>query len=79
VVRAAGDDWLPPGHGQLYDAGGKLASLGTRILGMGTGRIGWLPPPLDQWTKERDFPSFAEKSFHQIWAERKRGKPEQGE
>ena len=63
----------------LYSAGGRLASLGTRILGGRDGRLGWLPPPLDQWTKERDFPAFAAKSFSQLWEERQRkgGKPEQ--
>ncbi len=55
----------------LYGMGGKLASLGTRMLGR-DGRVGWLPPPLDQWTKQRDFPAFAPKTFTELWEERKR-------
>lgn len=55
----------------LYRVGGKLASLGTRLLAR-EGRIGWLPPPLDQWTHQRDFPPFAPRSFTELWAERQR-------
>jgi L-lactate dehydrogenase complex protein LldF len=56
----------------LYRAGGKLAALGTHMLGS-NGRIGWLPPPLDRWTKRRDFPGFAPRSFTELWEERQRG------
>jgi L-lactate dehydrogenase complex protein LldF len=55
----------------FYRVGGKLASLGTRLLAR-EGRIGWLPPPLDQWTHQRDFPPFAPRSFTELWAERQR-------
>jgi L-lactate dehydrogenase complex protein LldF len=51
--------------------GGKLASLGTRMLGPG-GQVRWLPPPLDQWTRSRTFPAFAPKSFNELWEERQR-------
>ena len=64
----------------LYGTGGKLASLGTRILGGRSQRIGWLPPPLDQWTRARDFFPFAPRTFAELWEEReqarKGGKPD---
>ena len=53
----------------FFQNGGKLASLGTRLIGH-KGWIGWLPPPLDAWTRSRDFPSFAEKSFTRLWEEK---------
>jgi L-lactate dehydrogenase complex protein LldF len=62
----------------LYGLGGRLASIGTRIMGGREGRIGWLPPPLDQWTRERDFPSFAPRSFTSLWEERERDTPDEG-
>jgi L-lactate dehydrogenase complex protein LldF len=55
----------------FYQMGGKLASLGTRMLGPG-GQVRWLPPPLDQWTRSRTFPAFAPKSFNELWEERQR-------
>ena len=53
----------------LYQAGGRLASLGTRLLAR-RGQIGRLPPPLSGWTDARDFPAFAARSFNQLWEER---------
>jgi L-lactate dehydrogenase complex protein LldF len=59
----------------LYRLGGRLSSLGTRLIG----REGWikrLPGPLAGWTRQRDFPVFAQKSFSQRWQEeRGRKKP----
>lgn len=52
----------------FFQNGGKLAALGTGLIAR-KGWIGWLPPPLDAWTRSRDFPSFAEKSFTQLWEE----------
>jgi L-lactate dehydrogenase complex protein LldF len=52
----------------LYRLGGRLSSLGTRLIG----REGWikrLPGPLAGWTKQLDFPVFAQKSFSQRWQE----------
>ncbi|HWQ12438.1 MAG TPA: LutB/LldF family L-lactate oxidation iron-sulfur protein [Roseiflexaceae bacterium] len=88
AVKKGKYEWFEPlamlgyrqamGSPALYALGGRLASIGTRIMGGPSGRIGWLPPPLDQWTKERDFPAFAAKSFHQIWEERQREKGGRG-
>jgi L-lactate dehydrogenase complex protein LldF len=52
----------------FYRAGGRAAALATRLLG-GRGQIGWLPPPLSAWTNARDFPTFARKSFTELWEE----------
>ena len=56
----------------LYRMGGRMASIATRLLA-GRGQIGWLPPPLSEWTAARDFPPFAEKSFTELWEERHGG------
>jgi L-lactate dehydrogenase complex protein LldF len=50
----------------FYRAGGRMAALATRLLG-GRRQIGWLPPPLSEWTNARDFPTFAPKSFAELW------------
>jgi L-lactate dehydrogenase complex protein LldF len=56
----------------LYKAGGKLASLGTRLLSK-NGQLRKLPLPLlNMWTRQRDFPAFAPKSFTELWEERER-------
>ena len=54
---------------RLYHAGGRLAARATRLIGR-KGRIRRLPPPLSAWTRKRDFPVFAAKSFHELWEER---------
>jgi len=51
----------------LFKLGGIAARLGQKVIGQR------LPEPLAGWTKYRDFPEFAPKSFHQRWAERKKG------
>ncbi|MFQ3631670.1 LutB/LldF family L-lactate oxidation iron-sulfur protein [Roseiflexus sp.] len=55
----------------LYRLGGKLASFGTHLLAR-NGQVRWLPPPLDGWTHQRDFPPFAPKTFTELWEERKK-------
>jgi L-lactate dehydrogenase complex protein LldF len=69
IERAAIAGWkatmLNP---RLYRAGGRLAARATRLLGR-KGRIRRLPPPLSAWTHRRDFPTFAPKSFNDLWEE----------
>ncbi len=47
-----------------FSLGGKAARAGQHIMG------DYLPGPLGNWTKHRDFPDFAPKSFRQLWKER---------
>jgi len=56
---------LRPG---LFRLGGRLSGWATQIIA----RDGWikrLPGPLGGWTEQRDFPTFAKKSFSQRWKE----------
>jgi L-lactate dehydrogenase complex protein LldF len=53
---------------ELYHLGGCLSNWGTWLMGRG-GWIKKLPSPLSGWTKQRDFPVFAKKSFSQRWQE----------
>jgi L-lactate dehydrogenase complex protein LldF len=57
----------------LYRTAGRLAALATRLMGR-RGRIRRMPPPLDAWTKSRDFPVFAERSFATRW-QKERSRP----
>jgi L-lactate dehydrogenase complex protein LldF len=50
----------------LYRAAGRLAALATSLVSR-RGRIRRLPPPLDAWTRSRDFPGFARRSFVEQW------------
>ena len=58
-------------HPLLYQAGGRLAGAVTRRFAPKDeqGNIRALPPPLSGWTQEREFPPFAEQSFHDWWRE----------
>lgn len=59
---------LRPG---LFRLGGRLSGWATQILA----RDGWikrLPGPLGGWTEQRDFPTFAKKSFSQRWREERK-------
>lgn len=66
-------------HPLLYEFGGKAASLASRVVaptdeeGKPSDDLN-LPYPLSGWTQNRDFPPFAEQSFHDWWREH-RGKP----
>ncbi|MDQ7027155.1 MAG: LutB/LldF family L-lactate oxidation iron-sulfur protein [Anaerolineae bacterium] len=54
---------------RLFELGGKAAKLGLQVT---DGKV--MPGPLGNWTKFRDFPDFAAKSFRQLWRERKKSK-----
>ncbi len=58
-------------HPALYSLSGQAARVATRLLRGKDGQIHSLPGMLGNWTKNRDFPPFAVKSFHQLWRERK--------
>lgn len=47
-----------------YGLGGVAARAGQFVMG------DYMPGVLGNWTKFRDFPEFAPKSFHQLWKER---------
>src|SRR5258707_4573989 len=55
---------------RLYEMSGKAARLGTQAIKGKDGQLHSLPGLLGNWTKNRDFPPFAEKSFHQLWREK---------
>ncbi len=68
-------------HPLLFELGGKIASAATRAIS-GDGAPGTpinlpMPYPLSGWTQNRDFPPFADQSFHDWWRE-KRGGSKQG-
>ena len=64
---------------EIYERGGKLASLSTNLLaGLSGGSIKWMPPPLNGWTDHRDFPPFAKKSFREWWEERQKLRNREG-
>lgn len=51
-------------HPRLYRVAIVAAQLGSRVIAApGRGWIRSLPPPLDAWTRSRDFPAFASQSF----------------
>ncbi len=67
----AGWAWIMK-HPKIYRWGGKAAA---RVLG-------WiplkeLPAPFNAWTDHRTLPTFAEKSFTELWEEHQGGKNEQ--
>jgi L-lactate dehydrogenase complex protein LldF len=58
-------------HPLLFELGGKMASAASRAISGITGEdhLDTLPYPLRGWTKYRDFPPFAPRSFHHWWRE----------
>ncbi len=54
----------------LYEIGGRAASIASRAVAGKDDNLHSLPGMLGNWTKNRDFPSFAPKSFRQLWRER---------
>jgi L-lactate dehydrogenase complex protein LldF len=49
----------------------NLAHVGTSLFAS-DGELSWLPPPLDRWTRTRNFPEPAEQSFRAWWKQRER-------
>jgi len=49
-----------------YRLAAWAARVGQRIMGR------WHPGPIGAWAKYRDVPTFAPKTFHQLWAEREK-------
>ncbi len=52
--------WSSPGRYRMVV---KLARFAQRISG------GWYPPPISNWTRAREFPKVAEKTFRERWVE----------
>ncbi|MCS7207093.1 MAG: LutB/LldF family L-lactate oxidation iron-sulfur protein [Dehalococcoidia bacterium] len=64
-------------HPWAFTWAGRVGSLLQRPLVRG-GHIPWLPPPLNGWTRSRDFPPVAHRSFRLRWkalAQGKGGRP----
>jgi L-lactate dehydrogenase complex protein LldF len=55
-----------PGRDRLAQ---RVAALGTGLMAR-NGRIRALPPPLNAWTRRRDFPPFARTTFRDRWRRR---------
>ncbi len=54
---------------RTYARMGSMARAGSRALARLTGgQVRTLPPPLHHWTRTRDFPPMARRSFRQLWA-----------
>jgi len=71
VITGAIKGWRVAMSNQaLYEASGKAASIASRAIAE-DGQLHNLPGMLGNWTKNRDFPAFAPKSFHELWRERK--------
>ncbi|HZQ10261.1 MAG TPA: LutB/LldF family L-lactate oxidation iron-sulfur protein [Anaerolineae bacterium] len=52
-------------HPALFGLATMFSRIGSRVVAAPTqGWIRWLPPPLNAWTRSRDFPAFAAKPFH---------------
>ncbi len=52
-------------HPGLFNLATMASRIGSRVMAApGNGWIRWLPPPLNAWTRSRDFPAFAATPFH---------------
>lgn len=56
-----------------FDLGGRVTRIGQRLTG------NRLPGVARNWLKNRDFPEFAPKPFHQLWAERQASRKKGGD
>lgn len=52
--------WSSPA---LYRLTARLARVAPRLTG------GWYPPPISNWTRSREFPRVAAKTFRERWAD----------
>jgi len=66
AFRAWSETWSRP---SWYWASIKAGAIAGQVLSRG-GVIRKLPPPGNKWTRDRDFPAPAQKTFHQRWAKR---------
>lgn len=63
------------GRPRLFRLVRALARWATRILALRGRRVRRSPPPLNRWTRSRDFPTLPKESFRAIWARsRQRGR-----
>lgn len=61
---------------RAYESAASMAGLGAGLLrALEGGKLRALPPPFNGWTRSRDFPDFARRSFRAQWAERQRHAP----
>ncbi|MDW8395915.1 MAG: LutB/LldF family L-lactate oxidation iron-sulfur protein [Anaerolineae bacterium] len=59
----------------LYRLSGKVAGALTRLLAGRKGVLRQLPPPLNGWTANRDFPAFGAPSFRERYRARRSARP----
>lgn len=58
---------------RTYESAVGMAGFGASLLALlGGGTVRAAPPPFNAWTRSRDFPGFARKTFRAQWAERQR-------
>ncbi len=61
--------WSSPA---LYRLAARVSRMGQVVFRRG-GKIPRAPWPLSRWTRGRDLPPIASKTFHELWRERHRG------
>ncbi len=58
---------------RLFSIAGRAGVLASRLPGEPL-----LPGPLSSWSRYREFPRFARRSFRQLWAERQQEESDDG-